>query len=368
MTIMRLGDICEFKYGSALPERSRVPGATPVYGSNGEVGTHNQSYTDGPAIIVGRKGSIGEVNYSPDPCWPIDTTYYIDQSATEHNLRWLAYALSGLDLGQLNKATGVPGLNRNDAYEKTLHVPSLEEQRRIAVILDQANDLRRKRVESIRQIDRLIEADFSSSFVEDASPNWPEVAIEDVCFSIRTGPFGSQLLHSEFVESGVAVLGIDNAVRNEFAWDERRYITEEKFRKLSRFRVFPNDVIITIMGTCGRAAVVPDTIPVAITTKHLCCLTLDATRCLPEFLHACFLLSPTVLRQLGVSARGAVMPGLNMGLIKKTRFQLPPIDLQRAFVARTRKINGLKTDCLRHLTKLDELFFSLQHRAFRGEL
>ncbi len=155
MNLRKLGDICEFKYGSSLPASVRTGDAYNVFGSNGVVGTNEAAYTKSATIIVGRKGSIGEVNFSDRPCWPIDTTYFIDETATSMDLKWLFHALTGLRLSDLNKATGVPGLNRNDAYARELIVPPLEEQKQIAAILDQADDLRRKRQHALTRLNQL---------------------------------------------------------------------------------------------------------------------------------------------------------------------------------------------------------------------
>jgi type I restriction enzyme S subunit len=245
--------------------------------------------------------------------------------------------------------------------------PPLPEQRRIAAILDEADALRAKQRAALAQLDEMAQAIFIEMFIP-GSAAWPLETIGSLGTAIRTGPFGSQLLHSEFVDEGIAVLGIDNAVRNEFAWDARRYITPAKYRTLSRFRVFPDDVIITIMGTCGRVAIVPTDIELAITTKHLCSITLDKSRCLPVFLHACLLMHPDVLDQMGVSAKGAIMPGLNMGLIKSIKLPLPPLTLQIEFAKRKASLSAVKVQMAQSLNHLDALFASLQHRAFAGEL
>ena len=73
--ITKLKWVCELKYGSSLSEENRIKGDVPVYGSNGVVGYHNKSITQKPVIIIGRKGSFGKINYSPEECFPIDTTF-----------------------------------------------------------------------------------------------------------------------------------------------------------------------------------------------------------------------------------------------------------------------------------------------------
>lgn len=366
-----LADVCEFRYGKTLPATRRKPGQFSVYGSNGLVGTHDESITDGPTIIVGRKGSVGEVHLSSGPCWPIDTTYFVDQSATRADLRWLLHRLRGLGLTRLNKAAAVPGLNRDDAYRLTLLLPPIDEQRRIADILDRADALRAKHRKALTLLDDLTQSIFLGMFGK-VRDNWRTVTVgdlaDDSAGGIRTGPFGSQLLHSEFVDCGVSVLGIDNAVQNRFAWSGRRYITRKKYSGLKRYTVHPGDVLITIMGTCGRAAIVPDDVPLAINTKHLCCISLDRSRCLPVYLHAYFLLHPVARQYLLRTAKGAIMAGLNMGIIKAMPVSVPPIDMQNEFAARLRAIESTQAIYRAQRRKHDELFASLQHRAFRGEL
>ncbi len=134
--ITKLKWVCELKYGSSLSDENRIIGSIPVYGSNGIVGYHNMSITQKPVIIIGRKGSFGKINYSNEKCFPIDTTYYIDQTATRNNLRWLFYALNTLELDSISKDSAVPGLSREEAYKKLVVFPSLDEQKKIALFLD----------------------------------------------------------------------------------------------------------------------------------------------------------------------------------------------------------------------------------------
>ena len=164
-------------------------------------------------------------------------------------------------------------------------------------------------------MDNLVKARFVEMFNE-TNANWEEVTIADICKDMRTGPFGSALHHDEFVDEGIFVLGIDNAVENKFSYNRMRYITEEKYEKLKRYTVHPGDVIITIMGTVGRSAVIPEDMPKAINTKHLACLTPDTNIVDSYFLVNVFQVHPLIRKQLESQSKGAIMNGLNLTIIK----------------------------------------------------
>ena len=176
-------------------------------------------------------------------------------------------------VSQLASGANINNLKKEHLDNLLIPLPPLAEQKRIAGILDAADALRAKRREALAQLDTLIQSTFLDMFGDPARSGWTMVTVEAVASSqsgaVRTGPFGSQLLHSEFVDEGIRVLGIDNAVANEFREGEPRFITAQKYEQLRRYTVRPRDVLITIMGTCGRCAVVPHGICTAINTKHL---------------------------------------------------------------------------------------------------
>jgi type I restriction enzyme, S subunit len=135
--VRKLKHVCQLKYGNSLEANKRQKGKIPVYGSNGIVDFHNQAITKSPCIIIGRKGSFGKINFSKTECFPIDTTYYIDEIDTElYSLKWLMFFLAVSKLDGVSKDTGVPGLNREDAYRKKFPIPPIETQNRIAKYLN----------------------------------------------------------------------------------------------------------------------------------------------------------------------------------------------------------------------------------------
>ena len=113
------GQIAELKYGKALKQENRIEGPFPVYGSSGIIGTHQTPLVEGPTIVVGRKGNVGGIFWSPVDFWPIDTVYFIPKEQVDF---WLYLVLP--TAGFQNTDAGVPGLNRDFAYSRKLTYPS----------------------------------------------------------------------------------------------------------------------------------------------------------------------------------------------------------------------------------------------------
>ena len=129
-----------FSYGKGLPARKRNSGGdVPVYGSNGIIGYHDVALTSGPTTIIGRKGTVGVVHYSSRPCWPIDTTFYVESKDPDIAL-YQYHLLRTLGLKEMNYDSAVPGLNRDSVHALRVEVPALSDQRRIARMLRNLED------------------------------------------------------------------------------------------------------------------------------------------------------------------------------------------------------------------------------------
>lgn len=161
-----VGQFSPFKYGKGLPERDRKPGGVNVYSSAGIVGKHDVAYVAKAGVIVGRKGTVGSVYYSPSPFWPIDTAFYIDDLPEIRDIRYTYYLLKTLGLEHMNTDSAVPGLNRENAHALRIKVPDMEGQKQIAdflELLDNRITLLRETNKTLEDIARAI---FKSWFID----------------------------------------------------------------------------------------------------------------------------------------------------------------------------------------------------------
>jgi len=130
-----LGEVLTLEYGKALPEKNRDGAGYPVLGSNGIVGLHSKALVEGPGIVVGRKGTAGSVTWVDTSFSPIDTTYWVRLRDAGLTLEFAYLLLLAANLPGVCAQTGVPGLNRDRAYEVPISLPPLPVQRRIVDLM-----------------------------------------------------------------------------------------------------------------------------------------------------------------------------------------------------------------------------------------
>ena len=359
----QLGTFCELKYGRSLPEKDRRGGEFPVYGSNGIVGWHDMPLTTGPTVIIGRKGSVGALQYSDKPCCPIDTTYYVDRSCTHVDLRWLFFMLHNLGLNALNKHVAVPGLDRNDAYEKELLVPPLGEQRRIAAVLDKADAILRQRQESLQLTEKLLQSVFIELFGSETAPRCPRVRLSDHLDFITSGGRGWAKYYS--IQGDKFIRSLDVQM-NEINDSQMIRVAPPKNAEADRTRVRTGDVLLTITGSLiGRVAPVTEAHAGAFVSQHVAILRTHGFR--PEFL-SWAISTQEGQRQIRKNQRGQMKPGLNFEQIGRLRIPRPSNELEETFtnlIQKRHSMLALQRGALEHT---NFFFASLQQFAFRGEL
>ena len=144
----RLRDLAEVYYRKSPTEVLTDESSIPIIGTGGVYGRASRAMFSVPAVVVPRKGSLGNPQYVGEPFWPVDTTYaVIPKSGVD--AQWLYYSLAAFDLTKLNEATGVPSISRDWLYKVALGSTEYSEQRRIAEILSTLD-------ETIEQTEALI--------------------------------------------------------------------------------------------------------------------------------------------------------------------------------------------------------------------
>ncbi|MBF6419627.1 restriction endonuclease subunit S [Nocardia farcinica] len=364
---VELSEVCELKYGKSLPASKRVDGEFAVFGSNGVVGSHTDSITDGPTIIVGRKGSFGEVNYSDRACWPIDTTYYIDSSATDADLRWLFHRLGSLGLTQLNRAAAVPGLNREDAYRKAILLPPIDEQRRIAAILDHADALRAKRREALARLDELTQSIFIDMFGDPiVNPRgYPIKPLQELIDPARPITYGILKPGEDVGEAGVKYVRVVDMKNGEILADTVRSTSREIAETYRRSRLIPGDLLMSIRGHVGRVAIVPDSLEGANITQDTARLAVVGAS--TAYVREC-ISTAGFRRWMDRHTKGVAVRGINLGDVKEMPIPVPEPEQQEEFARVVATVVLHRSTVRESLSAMEAEFASLQSRAFRGEL
>ncbi len=387
--MVRLGDVCEILNGYAFKsanytdkgvriirisnvQKGYIEDNMPAFYPFDDINVAKYELFEGD-LLLSLTGNVGRVGRLDKKFLPAALNQRVacirikDNTALDKSFLFDFLNSDSFEQKCILSSKGVAQKNMSTEWLKDYKIPlpPLDEQRKIAAVLDKVSDLIAKRRRQLDKLDELVKSRFIEMFVAtNVASEWPYCTIADISNEMRTGPFGSALHHDEFVDSGVFVLGIDNAVENRFSYNRMRYITEEKYQQLKRYTVHPGDVIITIMGTVGRSAVIPADMPKAINTKHLACITPNVKMVNAQFLSCAFQIHPGIRTQLQNQSKGAIMDGLNLTIIKGLAFRIPPINLQNQFVEFYEQTDKSKLAIQKSLENLEILKKALMQKYF----
>lgn len=258
------------------------------------------------------------------------------------------------------------GYSRHYKFLKELKIPlpPLEEQRRIAAILDKAEALRAKRREAIAKLDQLLQAVFLEMFdVKDSG--WAEVNVGD----ITDVQGGLQLSAArEKIENNKPYLRVANVYRNRLDLSEIKYfgVTDSEF---SRTKLEKNDILI-VEGhgnpdEIGRSAIWDGSVKDCTHQNHLIRCRINTNKVLPEYLS--FYMNSD-LGKFHLKKSSNTTSGLNTISVSKVRSLpviLAPIDEQKKWVNFQKKIEKMKNLHKSQLKFNDSLIYSLQSQYFQ---
>ena len=378
----RLKTLVNVNYGKGLSERQRRGGHVPVYGANGVVGFHNVPITKGQTIVIGRKGSAGAINWSEIACWPIDTTFFIDEFSEIIYPKFLYYFLRSQQVDRLQQSAAIPGLNRNMLYSVEVPIPypddparSLAEQRRIVarleLLLGETRAMRDDIDAMRRDLAQVMESALAEVF---PNPNgempkgWGWKSIDDL-FELQQGasmsprrrqgrnpqPFlrTKNILWGEVDTSDVDVM--------DFTEDE-----------IERLKLRKGDLLICEGGNVGRAAVWEDQLPLVMYQNHIHRLRRKSDDADPKF-YVYWMKAAYQLFKIyqGEESRTAI-PNLSGRRLKNFLVPTTSLTEQRRIVAylehiaeEIRAMDDLLAQDLRSLEALEQ---SILAAAFRGEV
>ena len=365
-----VGEILQLEYGKPLDDRDRKPnGRFPVYGANGEKDRTDKFYHDKPSIVVGRKGSAGELNLTETNFWPLDVTYFITFDEQQYDLRFLYHLLTTLELTKLAKGVK-PGINRNEVYSLATRVPPLAEQQRIVGVLDEAfaclATAQASAEKNLQNARALFESHLQSVFTQ-RGEGWVEKHLKEVCEKITDGTHQTP----KYFDEGTVFLSSRNVTSGVIDWDRIKYIDTKQHLEMHR-RVAPrrDDILLAKNGTTGVAAIVDrdTTFDIYVSLALLRALPVIRPRLLLQFIN-----SPAAKIQFNKRLKGVGVPNLHLEEIREVRVAFPSdLGEQDRVIAGLDDLHTetqrLQTLYQQKLAALDELKKSLLQQAFSGAL
>ena len=243
------------------------------------------------------------------------------------NVEFLRYLLNGnLDIiiSKSHGGVGLQHITKGELEKITVDIPKKEEQEHIVKILNKITEIIKTRTEQIKELNKIIKSQFVEMF---GKAECPRKTLNEVTNKITDGSHNPPSGIEE--NEGYMMLSSQNIINNSINYDNVRFLKKEDFEKENlRTNLNRGDVLLTIVGTVGRTAIITDETNITLQRSV-------AVLKPKEEINSIYLVgvinSDDVIRQLTKGAKGVAQKGIYLNDIKKIIIQVPPIKLQNQF-------------------------------------
>ena len=332
----QLGDVLTLKRGYDLPARQRKEGPVPVVSSSGITGCHNEAKVQGPAVVTGRYGTLGNVYYVDRDCWPLNTALYV-VDFKETLPRFAAYFLRNTLRDFKSDKAAVPGVDRNVLHRFDVRVPDSSAQKAIASILSAYDDLiqnNHRRIELLERAARLLYKEWfvdlrfpghdETTITNGVPEGWEEHRINDVCDTVGGGTPSTKV--SEYWNGNITWIVPSDVTKTDclVLLDSKRKITERGLRSSSARMVPAHTILMTSRASVGYFALV--TSEVCTNQGFINIVSHDDH----NRLYLLFNLMSRV-HEIRNNAKGTTYAEISKGRFRQMQVVLPPATLARRF-------------------------------------
>ena len=384
----RLGDICKFQSGGTPSKgeasyfNGNIPWITTV-ALNGSIidesyavdwiterAIENSAAKVVPAnsVMVGTRVGVGKVAINKVPMstsQDIISLLDIDESKWSKEFICKFILGKGAYLNSQARGATIKGIKIETLAGLQLPVIPLEQQCKIATVIDAVDNLISLRKQQLAKLDELVKARFVELFgsLNDNEKGLDIVSIEELCTLIKDGTHQTPT-YTEDKQNGFKFLSSKDVMTQKICWDDIKYIPAELHEKLyATIQPQRNDILMSKNGVNYGVAAVNDTDEIFDIYVSLALLRPRTDMVNPVYLR-CVINNPDTKRQFDSSIKGIGVPNLHLGEIKKTKVLLPPIEKQNEFVAFVEQTDKSKLTIQQSLDKLETLKKSLMQKYF----
>jgi len=370
--MVRLSDVCDVLRGTVITKNQATSGDVPVV-AGGRDAAYFTGSPNRPArmITVSGSGNAGFVNYWDVPIFASDCSTVATKDPDFAETRFLFHQLKFMEprIMAMQQGAAQKHVYAKDVAKLQIFLPPISEQRRIAAILDKADEVRSKRKAALETLETLSQAIFIEMFGNPVTNpmGWEIRSLKEVVDRVQIGPFGSLLHKSDYIEGGLPLVNPMHISGGRIIPDSRHSVDPAHAMRLSNYVLREGDLVMGRRGEMGRCALVgPDEAGMLCGSGSLF-IRPDATHTQGEYLNG-LLSSSFMKRYLENEARGVTMSNLNGSIIENLPIPLPDKQLQQRYVKALQKIQSQTEAAASDDVQLAILFASLQQRAFKGEL